>query len=310
LVTVVRSRDGGSGDGGGGSDDSGKGGEQSRSWEFTLSDHSVEFESEDPTTKTKLKFEIDENSDYEVALRFESKTGSDETESRIKIEVQDLIEFTDSNTIPGYQSGEAIVQTVSLDNINWNKIQCTGDATSTTWNCTSSTQDGQFTAVVHVVKAVIDVANVPVKPDSMKIDFIVNLKNRSNGTKIGMIVKFHAASKQDVQESDDSSEHKSGFVSHPEKEVSLGSAGFFSWEATAVANSGAVIAVVNTPLQDSQDENTDDDGSHEYKTVFSFDTLEGGPIVWDPKLGAGSGCSTLLVNAMLVVMAFALAAVF
>ena len=157
--------------------------------------------------------------------------------------------------------------------------------------------------VAYLTSESVIVSGTPVRPTGAKVDIKINKLKRTANTKIALQVKL-ASSVEKQTEENESDEQKEGFTKAAEKQVSFGDSAFFSWIKTATIN-GVSVNVLNSALEEVASKDVES-GEHGNRVVFSFDSVEQGPIVWDPKLSWSADSLTSSVSA--VVPCFALLA--
>jgi len=263
--------------------------------EDTATSFRFSSEEEGDGVKNRLKFEFSsESGTLDTTVRVQKVTDDTKDKKMFEIRWAGVIEYTENGAAAGYQKGEEVT-TVNFgdDTTVWNNISCTNPGAN--WDCEVQSQDGQYKFVVHIVANVTAVGGVPIKPTSTKLDVFVNKASRTPNTRIALFFRTKATDKQAIAQQSD--EQKSGFSNFTEKQITLESGGFFSWMTHATLN-GQPVDILNSELiADSSD------GSfHSNKVYFAFDSVDAGPIVWDPKIDLPDSGSSLLPSLFLILI--------
>ncbi len=255
------------------------------------------YEAEDGK-EIEEKFEIEFEIDDEPEIEFEYKTESDSSEVKLKykVEFEEIIEYLENGTTPGYQHGEEL-SSYELDDHDWSdmveEIQGTGVDAIYIYN--ASTVDGVFTLIMKISASLFTLENnATLTPNSLKIDIVISdFPYTRDDTSLALKTKIKSKSEQEFES--DTDEEESGF-GDDESQIGLGAngtKGFFSWAEKALADS-VEIDVLSSSLSDSSDE----DGEDSKKMYFSFVTINANEIVWDPKVGIISDAVLSVVNAV------------
>jgi len=286
--------------------------EEKRELKIEEDDGKVVVRSEEKTGKdrSRIDFEVKtEDGELEMRVEFREKTEDSGAKFRARLEILEVIEYRNDDGTKGYQQGsDTVVQSINFDQDGksggfWNPIDCaTGD---NRYDCTVATSDGQFSAAVHLVGDVTDIEGVPTRPNSLKFDININLKNKANDTYVAVVAR--TLSKEVQVEKTKSDENEEDFTTKEEKQVSFGDLGFFSWVTTATVAGTPGVEVYNNPLvtdngvdQDSEQEV----GENARRLVFSFQSTAVGLIEWDPKLAAATPSSASVVGVSSLFIAF------
>jgi len=260
----------------------------------------------------------------EFDLKYYNNTDATSDELHFRLRFEDLVEFTDQNGNFQYDSTDPNTL-YALSDFTWNPVTYNQSAVS--FDVFLSSVDGTLAFVVHIAGVVFETGSTSVRPSSLKIDVLINKQDKAPANYLALFTRFASGNGETHSFRNSSDEEDEGFVHDREHQVSFGNNGFFSWATTATVN-GQNITVINSNLTIATTSNRDkrdggasgsgdsgsggsgnsgsgDSGSggsggdgedHQTETqtlmVFSFNTTDIAPIVWDPKLGVAYMAST------------------
>lgn len=199
----------------------------------------IESVSRKDGVKSKLEFSIDvSDGKFQFELEYKKESNQVEAEREYSVDIERLIEYNETNNIPGYQPGEeVVVYDLNNGDLDWNRIDCT--PLDNQINCTISTVNGYFTAVVRIAGskskqklstplAIVPLTDELLRPTSAKVDIIVQ---KTAGTHFALVMKLKSEEEQEYRE--ESSEQSEGFSQKDQHEISFAGDAFFSWDVFA-----------------------------------------------------------------------------
>lgn len=280
-----------------------------------LGEHEVEVEASDEEATIHLKRETE---DYEskievkfdtekatLELKFEEEVGNSETESEIDVELQQVVEYNDSNQNGIFDPSEEVLEAwnlfsdaypldseIAAKSSTWQDISATGITKNgiNGWQISATALLGvdgaSFTIDLFVFGQFTPIEGGNLSPTDVKIDFgFYNIPAQSNESAIALL--FELESKQECESIDDEDEEEYGYgASFNDGDV----ASMLSFMWLDYASVDGTNQSVNT-TEIAWD--GDSDGSEfmsEKLLLFSYP--HGAEIIHDPKLSVKYGLQT------------------
>jgi len=252
--------------------------------------------SDDIHEELKLKFTVPgEFIQFECEWHNKSK---DEAHAKVVVRLQSLVIYT-PDSIPGLDN-DTIVSQTDFKDMDWDDLVCLGTTDVSQYNCTLSSSDGFVVIRTFFTAVATEVEGQTLRPLSFKYSFTYK-KNTTDS--VGLITRLAVKSKDKdaVEVQDESTEEAEGVSTKSEKQVKMGSTGFFSWVDTFSIGTTDDLAVVHGQL--SEDTAVESDESSK-QIVFSFESELIGELLWDPKLGFdySAGASALPLALLIVAL--------
>jgi len=245
----------------------------------------------------EFEFRTDGSSGPELRARLHNKTvssdkkddGADEQEQRVTVRLYRIEHYT--GTFAG--SGTLFFDMSAKNNWQNLVVSCQPDTTNPS-NCTvsaTSTGTPSVTVWASFVDSVTTVDTSTTLPTTSK--WGLSIAGKSAGDNLALYARVATRTKQEDESKskidDQSSEQAGGITTKTEKQVSMGSNTFFSWDTTAVLSSSGTNTSFTVTTTSLTADNTDaDNDESQNKLVFLFEpgtTNPAGQIIWDPKIG-------------------------
>ena len=247
----------------------------------------LKTEIDNGTNKEEFKGFISFSGSPEVKIEYKSEVNSSETKSELKVRVQGLVEFNDTNNNGIFDANDTTLQVYKFDDIGFGALQrSTRDlgAGFTEHIINATTTDGVFTMVFHISETFTQSNGVNLKPTSVKIDYIIDhFIYTSNTSLLALDTKVESTSK--VEESEDSPDEQDHFATN---EATVKTAGdntaYFSWVKTAQVD--GVTTDVGVSVYESSD--------NDQKLYFIYQ--HGDLIVHDPTVGVQASAVLYAIN--------------
>ncbi len=256
-------------------------------------------ETADYESEIELKFKTEAAN---LELKFEEEIGNSETERKMEIELQQVIEYNDSNMNGGFDAGETVLSAWDLSD-SAHPLNDTAPRTEATWNGLTASEvtnegisgwhisatanlggDGAtFSIDLYVFGTATSLAGGELNPTDVKIDFgFHNITANSNSSAVALLLEMKTEQECDLYDSEENAEQgcSANFNS-----TDVSSTLTFGWLEHATVD-GTEMAVNHSEIEWSGDS----DGSsktHEKLLLFSYP--HGQDIVHDPKLSVQYG---------------------
>ncbi len=269
-----------------------------REVEVEHEDDKVQIKSElkNGENKDKIEFELKQDDGVEFKLKYSTETASNETEMKFKVKFRSIVEYSENNSVVGYQDAE-FVSMYKLKDQSFEPIAYT---TGTNLHIfTLTTTDGVFTIIAKISGSISEDGNATLTPNSIKFDVILNnFPYTQSDSSLALETRLKTEFERKIDA--DTDEEEAGFGSD-ETQVGFGTTGFFSWANTADAD-GTTVEVVTSSIMDLDDDDEKEHDLEEGETTeklwFSFIATNATKIFWDPKVGVESQGTLSLLEAI------------
>ena len=261
----------------------------------------VEMKKETGDSESKIEFKTD-LSEGKFKLKFEEETGQLETEQKLEVKLQQLIEFVDGNGNGAYDEGETVASAYHIGD-SGNSLSGAPDNGSVNWG-TPTLEDititgklgkkivargtfgdagqGTFGLDMMVFGDFTSISTSQIRPTDVKIDFIIeNYPYTRDDSAVGLMMKTKTKQEQE-RDHIDLDDDEEGVVAASTTEVNSISLSF-SWKQTATVD--GVDLPVHTTVLNSQTDSDEDE--FEFKQQFVLSYARGDVIVHDPVAGVG-----------------------
>jgi len=244
----------------------------------------------------------------EYEITYSSEAGQMETEVELEIEIQEIIEFTESGANPGYQPDEdTLVSSYTEIDADWNDwvvdqscstVQNTNF--SSTADCyyqlSAETTDNVVRTVAYFTSHTAVVGGVSINSNTCKFDLSINYPFEGQGTYLAVLIEAISATEVELDDDDDVNPIEGAIIASNPGSVLQAT---FDWEKTVdytdADGSSGTANVIRTPHQ------------HVGSNYYTFDVLKPTNVYWDPELGVNSASlMTPLLSLWVVIAAVAL----